>query len=232
MSKNSIEDKKKSHLKGNICRSHWSPDSVWNNKTQAFRINSTNYEMTLTFAQEKKKQNNDLSQTVFNHLHQLQCRWFFIRVEFRGSGNQELQLIREDLTHGHRRLKTCLSGWVGAGTGAVTSTAGWSGARAAACWGPPPWGAGPMRRMNRWGGREKNKKQLIKPNWRIKNNLRHWQCYWLQISQTFSSSVVDCGATWVVGGAFCEGEKVYEVEDGLAVSAQQMQWFPVHQSDL
>lgn len=33
-------------------------------------------------------------------------------------------------------------------------------------------------------------------------------------------------------GAFCEGEKVYEVEDGLVESGRQMQRSPVHQSDL
>lgn len=38
-----------------------------------------------------------------------------------------------------------LSGRVGAGTGAVTPAARRSGARAAACWGPSPWGAGPTR---------------------------------------------------------------------------------------
>lgn len=33
-------------------------------------------------------------------------------------------------------------------------------------------------------------------------------------------------------GAFGEGERVFEVEDGLAESAQQMQRFPVRQFDL
>lgn len=41
------------------------------------------------------------------------------------------------------------------------------------------------------------------------------------IQHTFVSCAADCGATWAVGEAFCEGEKVYEVEGGRAESAQQ-----------
>lgn len=40
-------------------------------------------------------------------------------------------------------MKTRLSRGVGAGTRAVTPATGRSGARAAACWRSPPWGAGP-----------------------------------------------------------------------------------------
>lgn len=140
ISKNSKEDKKKSHLKGNICRSHWSPDSVWNNKIQDFRINSTIIEMTLTFAQKRKKTCLRLSSIIcidYNaddfYMGQVQGVW--------ESGAPADQ--RESNTWSR---ETCLSGWVGAGTRAVTSTARWSGARAAACWGPPPWGAGPVRK--------------------------------------------------------------------------------------
>lgn len=49
---------------------------------------------------------------------------------------------------------------------------------------------------------------------------------------TFSSCVVGCDATWVVVGAYGEGERVCEVEGGLAGSAQQMQRFLVRQFDL
>lgn len=42
-------------------------------------------------------------------------------------------------------------------------------------------------------------------------------------SGTFSSCVVDCDATYVVVEAFCEEEKVCEVEDALAELARQMQ---------
>lgn len=41
--------------------------------------------------------------------------------------------------------KNHLSGGVRAGTRAVAPTTRRSGARAAACWGSPPWGAGPEK---------------------------------------------------------------------------------------
>lgn len=63
------------------------------------------------------------------------------------SGEQELQLFQRESRRslGVRSQGTRLSGGVGAGTGAVTPATRRSGARAAACGGPPPRGAGPAR---------------------------------------------------------------------------------------
>lgn len=80
-----------------------------------------------------------------------------------------------------RREKTRLSGGVRAGTRAVTPATGRSGARAAACWGPSPWGAGPSSHARwtatphgwRWGHSARWRRSS---RWRTDSLSKHSRC--------------------------------------------------------
>lgn len=149
MSKNSIQVKKKSHFRRNICRSKWSPNSAWNNiNTEPVFQDRLNKKYETHICTQKKGGKKRLLLSTCRHMFVLatmQMILFVLSPGGLGIRNSSWSERESKRTHVLRRQGTHLSGGVGAGTRAVTPATRRSGARAAACWGSPPWGAGPAR---------------------------------------------------------------------------------------
>lgn len=139
MSKNSIQDKKKSHLKqkvawaeprlmikmANCCFGAAHPQNIWRSSS----------------LHQKCKKRRSTCRRVFMLATIQRISSVF---KSRRDGGHEVKLIRDRF-----KKTTGLSGGVGAGTRAMAPATRWSGARAAPSWGPPPRGARPARQKYR-----------------------------------------------------------------------------------